>query len=342
MHTQTHTQMHTHWHRHIHTHTPHAHARKHTHASTRTAHLQAAFQDFLSVFAIANVDVDLLGLACGEIDFETMWTIQAILLPLLYVAFVVADVALSWAMLQAAKARFGPVMFIIKKGWRPTRSFALSSISDRYLPHGLMYLNIYYLTGVSKALVLLQCESPEDGSKPYLAADPTLTCWEGTHAKMMGLNVISLLVYVVMVPLGYSYILFRRCPKEGLNSPRLYRVFGFLWSRFEDRCWWWEVGWRLKVAVLVWSRSLAAWPPWLVNVSPGLLFTPESRHQVTWLALGSYGHARPRVADYIADFTFSTPRRSRSLSASYPWSSSASLSQGQSTSAFSASCSSAR
>lgn len=201
----------------------------------------AAFQEFLSGFAIANVDVDLLGLACGEIDFQTMWTIQAILLPLLYVAFVIFDVALSYLLLQAAKARFPPVMLLIKKGWRPTRSFALSSISDRYMPHGLMYLNIYYLTGVSKALVLLQCETADDGSKPYLAADPTLPCWEGTHARMMGLNFISLLLYVVLVPLGYSYILFRRCPKEGLKSPRLARVFGFLWNRFEDRCWWWEV-----------------------------------------------------------------------------------------------------
>ena len=201
----------------------------------------AVFQEFLSNFAIANVDVDLLGLACGEIDFQTMWLIQAILLPMLYVVFVIADVALSWILLQAAKARVGPVMFMIKKGWRPTRSFALSSISDRYLPHGLMYLNIYFLTGVSKALMLLQCESADDGSKPYLAADPTLPCWEGTHAQMMGLNVISLLLYVVLVPLGYSYILFRRCPKEGLNSPRLSRVFGFLWGRFEERCYWWEV-----------------------------------------------------------------------------------------------------
>jgi hypothetical protein len=201
----------------------------------------AGFQTFLDLFSIANVDVDLLGLACGEIEFQTMWTIQAILLPLLYLAFVIVDVAAAWILLQAAKARIGPVMFMIKKGWRPTRSFALSSISDRYLPHGLMYLNIYYLTGVSKALVLLQCESAGDGSKPYLAADPTLPCWEGTHAKIMGLNVISLLLYVLLVPLGYAYILFRRCPKEGLRSPRLYNVFGFLWGRFEDRCYWWEV-----------------------------------------------------------------------------------------------------
>ena len=200
-----------------------------------------SFQGFLNNFAIANVDVDVLGLACGSIDFENMWIIQAILLPLLYLAFVVLDVAFSWTMLQLAKARVGPIMFMIKKGWRPTRSFSLGSISDRYLPHGLMYLNIYYLTGVSKALVLLQCVSAGDGTSSYLEAAPSLTCWEGTHARMMGINVISILVYVIIVPFGYSYILFRRCPKEGLRSPRLFRVFGFLWSRFEDRTYWWEM-----------------------------------------------------------------------------------------------------
>ena len=210
------------------------------------------FQGLLSAFSIANVDVDLLGLACGEIDFETMWVIQAIILPMLYVAFVLFDTLVSWIMLQLAKAQFRPVMFLIGlEGrqapgswffpWRPTRSFSLSSIADRYLPHALMYLNIYYLTGVSKALVLLQCTDAEDGSKSYLDAAPSLPCWEGTHAKMMGYNVISLILYVVLVPVGYSYILFIRCRKEGLDAPRLYRVYGFLWGRFENRCYWWEM-----------------------------------------------------------------------------------------------------
>ena len=200
-----------------------------------------SFQSFINVFAIANVDVDLLGLACGEIDFATMWLIQAILLPLLYLAFVLVDLAVSWGMLQLAKGRIPPVPMFIKWGWRPTRSFSLGSISDRYVPHGLMYLNIYYLTGVSKAFQLLQCTDPQDGGGSFLDAAPSLVCWQGEHQRLMGINSIALMLYVILVPAGYCYILLRLAPKEGLHSTKLFRVFGFLWSRFEDRCWYWEL-----------------------------------------------------------------------------------------------------
>ena len=58
-----------------------------------------------------------------------------------------------------------------------------------------------YITGISKALEPFFCTYPSPaaaaaGVKPFLTADASIVCWEGTHLNMIGLNVVAFLVYV--------------------------------------------------------------------------------------------------------------------------------------------------
>jgi len=67
-----------------------------------------------------------------------------------------------------------------------------------------------------------------------------MTCGEGLHRVMLGLNVVAIVVYVVLSPLTYLFVFFVLVPRHGLANPQLNRNYGFVWSRFEARCYWWE------------------------------------------------------------------------------------------------------
>ena len=74
----------------------------------------------------------------------------------------------------------------------------------------------------------------------YLSSNPAMTCGEGLHRVMLGLNVVAIVVYVVLSPLTYLFVFFVLVPRHGLANPQLNRNYGFVWSRFEARCYWWE------------------------------------------------------------------------------------------------------
>lgn len=44
----------------------------------------------------------------------------------------------------------------------------------------------------------------------------------------------------VSLPATYFYVFFYLVPKWGLEDHKLNKNFGFLWSRFEPRAYWWE------------------------------------------------------------------------------------------------------
>jgi len=127
---------------------------------------------------------------------------------------------------------------LLKLGWRPRRSFSLSSLRDSYIPGIVFYLNLYYITGISKALEPFACTKTAVGS--YLNAAPSITCWEGEHLEIIGLDTIPILIYVIGVPLLYAVILFKMVPQHGFRDKRLQATFGFIWSRFESEVYWWE------------------------------------------------------------------------------------------------------
>ena len=124
---------------------------------------------------------------------------------------------------------------------------------------------MYFITGLSKAFEPFACTETESGYS-YLNADPSITCWESDHITILLLDIIPLLIYLVGVPTVYSIILFYMCesclrtahatrravprpthlwhrvthriPKKGFENERLNSTFGFIWSRFEQHCYW--------------------------------------------------------------------------------------------------------
>lgn len=62
-----------------------------------------------------------------------------------------------------------------------------------------------------------------------------MQCWTGQHARLTIVNGFVLFLYLVALPATYVYVLGYRVRQQGLDSPRLNMLFGFLWSRFEPR-----------------------------------------------------------------------------------------------------------
>jgi hypothetical protein len=58
------------------------------------------------------------------------------------------------------------------------------------------------------------------------------------------LEQLAILIYFVLFPGIIVYVLFVLVPRHGLENERLNQAFGFLWSRFESRIYWWEIGSR--------------------------------------------------------------------------------------------------
>lgn len=139
----------------------------------------------------------------------------------------------------------GLLLPLLARGWRPRRDFSLASARDTYMPKGILYMHIYYLSGVTKAMEPLFCNPQLDSTgaptgASYLRKNPAMACYEGLHAGMLALDIVAIFIYCVLCPLTYLYVFFRLVPKRGLNNPRLVHLYGFLWSRFEPDSYWWE------------------------------------------------------------------------------------------------------
>ena len=190
--------------------------------------------------SLFNLDIGMMQGTCASegTSYITIWAIQTFL-PLVYVATCSVHLLMSYSLFRISKT--GALDWLIAHGYyMPRVSFSPTTLINLYVPQAILYMHNYFITGVSKSLEPWLCDPVYDG-KSVLRVDPTLTCWEGTHLKMFGANIGAMLLYFVLVPFTYFYVLFRLVPARGLENERLKANFGFLWSRFEDRCYWWEV-----------------------------------------------------------------------------------------------------
>lgn len=86
--------------------------------------------------------------------------------------------------------QFPPVKFALIMGWRPRSSFSVDSLISSYMPKALLYMHMYYLTGVSKTIEMYKCTAGPDG-ETFLSASPALRCWEGEHATLVVANIFA-------------------------------------------------------------------------------------------------------------------------------------------------------
>ena len=194
--------------------------------------MQALF-NYLSFF---NLDLDMMLIRCwGQLNYFTSWWIQAFL-PLVYVIYVVLKLMISFALLKITEWGWtGP---LLRRGWRPRRNYSLSSLRETYMPAALMYLNAYFITGIQKALEPLICTGTP--GEEYLKSDPLMRCWQGDHYKLLAWDVLAIMIYFVLLPGMVYFALFVLVPLYGLDNEMLNHNLGFLWARFETRCYWWE------------------------------------------------------------------------------------------------------
>ena len=80
----------------------------------------------------------------------------------------------------------------------------------------------------------------EPGEK-YLMASPDIRCWEGEHLVLVGWASLAMLIYFPLQLGIYTYVLFWLVPAKGLRNRSVFANFGFIYCRFEDDLWWWEL-----------------------------------------------------------------------------------------------------
>ena len=79
----------------------------------------------------------------------------------------------------------------------------------------------YFYTGISRSFEMLQCKpvDPDDAAAgSFLMADPVTRCWEGDHSTHAALAAVGVLVYCVLLPLAFAYVLLVLIPKKGLQN----------------------------------------------------------------------------------------------------------------------------
>ncbi|KAL3916594.1 MAG: hypothetical protein SGPRY_006751, partial [Prymnesium sp.] len=190
----------------------------------------------LSSLAFFNFDLAVLGLPCLQISYSSMWIIQTLLLPLLYPLCCLLHF-LTLLLLSRLAKNHTCVQLLFRLGWRPRR-WSCDSIHHMYLPAAIDYLNMYYLTGVAKSFEMLKCSKNEPS---FLVASPSMLCWEGEHLSLLPLAAASTFFYLVGVPCLYAHVMFQLVPRLGLHHRELQADYGFLWLRFEEKYYWWEL-----------------------------------------------------------------------------------------------------
>ena len=198
-------------------------------------------QDLFRYCSFFNLDVDMMHLACwNRLRWQTLWLLQ-VCLPLLYPLVCLVRIAISYALLQLTANRLPPSGLLLRWGWRPRRLFTWASLRDSYVPSFMLYMHMYYITGISKTIEILWCEGDPEKGELYLRANPAIRCWEGEHLILVAVDMLAIIVYFVISPSSYFYVLGHLYPRLGRNHPRLFANFGFIYSRFEERMYYWEV-----------------------------------------------------------------------------------------------------
>jgi hypothetical protein len=199
-------------------------------------------QTFLELFNVFNVDVDMLHLACTGLSYSGMWLAMSVLVPLSYPCFVLVRMGFSWVLwrLTRLESLHRPTVRLLRTGWRPMFSFKPMTVLFQWLPLGVRFLNIYYLTGLQRVMVLFKCNrATYAGNDVWVLAEmPSIRCWadDATFEGLLINSIVPGLFFVFGVLLIYSYVMIYLVRKRGLHDLVTQRVFGFLWNRFEDRC----------------------------------------------------------------------------------------------------------
>ena len=102
-------------------------------------------------------------------------------------------------------------------------------------------------------------------------------CWEGEHNTHAAIAGVGVLVYCVLLPLAFAYVLLVLIPKKGLQNKDMLNSFGFLYHRFEPHLWWWEL---IEIFRKLTFVTIAAWGQTMEPINQSSLATVAVRPDV--------------------------------------------------------------
>lgn len=91
-----------------------------------------------------------------------------------------------------------------------------------------------------RAFQTMHCTEMEPG-KQYLYSDLSVVCWDSTHIGWFVFSCFIISIYTVGIPIAFWWILYSNQRKLVLQTPRVSGRFGFLYSKYRDDVWYWEL-----------------------------------------------------------------------------------------------------
>ena len=120
------------------------------------------------------------------------------------------------------------------------RHFVLHHNQDRCVASFLSFLVIVYNGLCFKGFGTFLCEAMIDGSQ-MLLADPSVTCWEGSHTAVVVVSIALVFLYVIGIPTGFLILLRYGRQRDKLRDPNWLGRYGFLYLRYESDMYLWEI-----------------------------------------------------------------------------------------------------
>ena len=179
-----------------------------------------SFISFTHIFDFVNVDFMGLASPISPCNFELQYTqifyLHMCVLPLLMLCTFIA-VHLSRKLITSMENNIDQIKHVAVQVFN-TGVF-------------LLYPSI-----CTRTFLLFRCR--EIGSDEYLIADYSLRCWEGNHLIAMVFAVLVLLIYILGIPAGYMYLLYRS--RHQLDNKHVKIRYGSLYLSYEPQFWYWE------------------------------------------------------------------------------------------------------
>lgn len=124
-----------------------------------------------------NLSLNAIHLECA-LSWEVVWLLQE-LLPLFYPLVVMILLPIQYARAKCQGREWSVAM----------------ALHDAVGP-GLFYINMYYYTGISNSLDMLNCQDDGEGGS-YLLQQPEVTCWSSFHTSYAAIAISGLVICVL-------------------------------------------------------------------------------------------------------------------------------------------------
>lgn len=149
--------------------------------------------------------------------------------------------------------------------WTWTNYEKKAVLIRRLIMSVVVVVYISYSSLVEELLSAISCVKINTGEKSdfYWASDTSLKCLHGSHAVLVGVLILPLILSVLLTfPVGSAvYLFLKRCDGK-LDDPEVKEKFGFMYGAYTDKCVFWDCVVLLRkvvlAAVVVFGASLVS------------------------------------------------------------------------------------